>query len=62
MMDRINDLLTRAYLGMRREEGQTMTEYALVLAIVAVLAIAALTTLSGGINAKLNSIATYLNP
>ena len=34
---------------LRSEEGQTMAEYGVVLAVIAVLAIAAFTVVSGGI-------------
>jgi Flp pilus assembly pilin Flp len=43
-----------------REEGQTLTEYALILALVSVTAVAALTALSGGINGVLNGISGTL--
>jgi Flp pilus assembly pilin Flp len=44
-----------------REEGQTLTEYALILALVSVMSIAALTALSGGINGVLTNITTTLS-
>jgi pilus assembly protein Flp/PilA len=40
-----------------REEGQTLAEYALVLALIAVVAVAALTLLGGNIASILTSIA-----
>jgi Flp pilus assembly pilin Flp len=46
--------------AMKSEEGQGLTEYALVLALVAVVAIASLKFLSGGVNKELTSIATSL--
>jgi Flp pilus assembly pilin Flp len=39
-----------------REEGQTLTEYALILSLVSIGSIAALTALSGGINGVLTTI------
>jgi Flp pilus assembly pilin Flp len=39
-----------------REEGQTLTEYALIISLVSVTAVGALTALSGGINGTLNGI------
>lgn len=44
----------------RDEEGQGLTEYALILALIAVLAIAALKFLSGRIDSALNTIASSL--
>jgi Flp pilus assembly pilin Flp len=41
---------------LRREEGQAITEYALVVGLIAVGAIVALTALSGRINGKLGAI------
>jgi Flp pilus assembly pilin Flp len=43
-----------------REEGQTLTEYALILSLVSVASIAALGTLSGGINGVLQTVTTAL--
>ena len=55
-------LPTRAYLavvGLRdREEGQALVEYALLLALIAVVSIAILTTLGHGVShifSKINS-------
>ena len=45
-------------LGMwQREEGQDLAEYGLVIALIAVVAVVALTTLGGGIAAKLTELA-----
>ncbi len=43
-------------MAIRREEGQGLAEYALILALISVLAITALMFLSGGINSVLNTI------
>ena len=45
---------------MKQEEGQGLTEYALILALIAVVAIVALKFLSGGVNSELTSVATSL--
>jgi len=54
----------RLYLALQglreREEGQTLVEYALILALVSVTAVAALQALSGGINGIFSSIVTDL--
>ena len=39
-----------------REEGQTLVEYALILAFVSILSIGALTALSGGINGVFSTV------
>ena len=44
----------------KREEGQTMAEYAVVLAVVAVATVAVFTALSGGISNALNNTIGYL--
>ena len=46
--------------ALRREQGQTMAEYAVVLAVITLAIIAALTALSGGISATLNNVANQL--
>jgi Flp pilus assembly pilin Flp len=43
-----------------REDGQTMAEYAVVLAVVAVGTVAVFTALSGGITAALNNVTAVL--
>ncbi len=43
-----------------REEGQDLAEYALVIALVAIVAVAALTTLGGNISNTLSNIATSI--
>ena len=50
-------MLKQLFSSLRdREEGQTLTEYALILSLVSIGSIAALTTLSGGINGVLDTI------
>jgi Flp pilus assembly pilin Flp len=43
-----------------REDGQTLVEYALILALVSILSIAALLALSGKINDVFNTVVTAL--
>jgi pilus assembly protein Flp/PilA len=45
---------------MKDEKGQALAEYGLILALVAVIAIGALTLLGGNVNTTLTSIATAL--
>lgn len=44
----------------KREEGQTMAEYGVVLAVITIGIIVALTALSGGITNALNTAKGYL--
>ena len=48
----------RARFGV--EEGQTMAEYGVVLAVIAVGVVLALTALSGGISGAINSVVSNL--
>ena len=54
--------VARAFLTARltavfgEEKGQTMAEYAVVLAVITVLTVAAFTLLSGGITNALNNV------
>lgn len=60
----MSKLLTSLQLAFYRafdeEEGQGLTEYALILALIAVVAIAALHFLSNGVNSELTSVASSL--
>jgi Flp pilus assembly pilin Flp len=42
------------------EEGQTMAEYGVVLAVIAIGVVVALLALSGGISGAINSVVGYL--
>lgn len=58
-MQFLNELMLR--LINRDEEGQTLVEYALIIALVSITAILALQALSGGINgvfATINGVLT----
>ena len=50
-------LLRQLFAVLQREDGQDLAEYGLVIALIAVIAIAALTTLGGSISTILASIA-----
>jgi len=49
-------LITRLYLSLRREEGQTMAEYGVVLALITLAVVATLFLLGGAINTKLDAV------
>jgi Flp pilus assembly pilin Flp len=57
MIERISLVLGRAYA---REDGQTVTEYTLVLAFVAILLAVIVGTLSGGIGDFINTVVSKL--
>jgi Flp pilus assembly pilin Flp len=44
----------------RREEGQTMAEYGIVLAVITIAAIAVFTALSGGIQGAISNVTNLL--
>ncbi len=60
IIDRVFVQLMNAACSTRDEEGQGLAEYGLILALVAVLCVAALTTLQGGISGTLNKLAGSL--
>jgi len=46
--------------AMSEEEGQGLTEYALILALIAIIAIAALELLGGKVTSALSTVATSM--
>jgi pilus assembly protein Flp/PilA len=64
MMERLTLWMTKSYARfeeLRSEEGgQALVEYALILALIAVVSIAVLTTLGQNVAAKLGDIATAI--
>ena len=50
-------MLNHLMSWLKREEGQDLAEYGLVIALIAVVAIAALTLLGGNISTILSSLA-----
>jgi len=53
-------LFTKAYVRMTEREGQAMTEYALILAAVAVVAIVAYQALGTSVSGQVNAIVNDL--
>jgi len=45
---------------LRKEEGQTMAEYGVVLAVITIGAVAAFTALSGGVKGAINQVTALL--
>jgi Flp pilus assembly pilin Flp len=55
-----NKFFRNSVQAIRKEEGQTLSEYALILVLIAVVAIVAITLLGSQISAVLSSIAAAL--
>ena len=53
-------MLARIRARFAREEGQTMAEYAVVLAVITVATVAVFTALSGGISSAISSVTGLL--
>jgi Flp pilus assembly pilin Flp len=62
MLDALNLLVVRSLSRLRREEGQTMTEYALVLALLAAAAAGIFLLLTDGLTTKFTNIVDAINP
>ena len=56
----LSDFLAYVRANWRKEEGQTMAEYGVVLAVIAVTAVVAFTALSGGITGTINKVTGLL--
>ena len=52
----MNNFFAKLYLWTQREEGQTMAEYGVVLAVITVAIVATLGLLSGKINSALSAV------
>jgi len=48
------------WLAARREDGQTMAEYAVVLGVITLAVVGVFTALSGGISGAINSITSII--
>jgi Flp pilus assembly pilin Flp len=58
MLSFLFDLHSRTVAALRREEGQGLTEYALILVFVAIVAIVALQLLGANVTKVINQVAT----
>jgi Flp pilus assembly pilin Flp len=65
MRNRFSLLLARAYTlsleDLRREEGQTTVEYAIVVALVVAMAVAVFATLSTAVSGFMTSVGTSIS-
>jgi Flp pilus assembly pilin Flp len=55
----VNQVL-KLFNSLRREEGQTMAEYGVVLAVITIAVFGALALLSGNIVSAINRVAAYI--
>ncbi|MGZ4358254.1 MAG: Flp family type IVb pilin [Gaiellaceae bacterium] len=55
-----SDWFQFARANWRKQEGQTMAEYGIVLAVITVLAVGAFTLLSGGIKGAIDKVTALL--
>ena len=55
-----SDWLDLVRLHWKKEEGQTMAEYGVVLAVITIGAVAAFTALSGGVKGAINQVTALL--
>jgi len=54
-------LMTKLWLAMRSDKGQSLVEYALILALVAIVVITALTALGGRASDQMQNVADTIN-
>jgi Flp pilus assembly pilin Flp len=59
-MTYLSDLRERLTALLKRDDGQTMAEYAVVLAVITVATVAVFTALSGGISGAINNVTGLL--
>lgn len=52
----LNEWLMRFRAGCKREDGQTMAEYGVVMAVITVASVSVFTALSGGVQGALNRV------
>jgi Flp pilus assembly pilin Flp len=60
MFDILNGFITMVMVRMRREEGQTMAEYGILLGVIALVVVVVAVTLGSSISALFSSTATKL--
>jgi Flp pilus assembly pilin Flp len=56
-VSRVNRIFNFFFLRLQREEGQTMAEYGVVLAVITVALVGAFALLSGNIKSAINNVA-----
>ena len=56
----LSGVLSPAFLMVEREEGQTLAEYAMILALIAILVVTAVLFLSGQISSLFSQVASQI--
>jgi Flp pilus assembly pilin Flp len=56
----VNDFILRTYMLSRRDRGQTMAEYAVVLGIITAAIMLALGLISGSVSGALSSVSSKI--
>jgi Flp pilus assembly pilin Flp len=59
---KLSDWFAFARMSLKKEEGQTMAEYGVILAVITVGIVVALTALSGGIQDAIGNVVDTLTP
>ncbi|HVA41782.1 MAG TPA: hypothetical protein VNF49_14030 [Candidatus Binataceae bacterium] len=59
-MERINAMLTKLYVRAREQRGQAMPEYAVILAVIMVIALVAFKLTGTNVSATMNTVAGAL--
>ena len=57
----MNRFLVKLWLAMKSEKGQSLVEYALILALVAIVVITALTALGSAAEDQMNEVANEIS-
>jgi Flp pilus assembly pilin Flp len=61
MPDFLNSLCARVYAWVSTDDGQGLTEYALILSLIAIVAVVALHFLGGKVDDALSTVGSSLN-
>jgi len=60
LWSRLNAFVARAAVAAKREEGQTMVEYGLIVALIALVVVATIFLVGGQLNTVFNNVLTQL--
>jgi pilus assembly protein Flp/PilA len=60
LKEEVQAMLNHLFAALKDEKGQALSEYGLILALVAVIAIGALTLLGGNVSTTLGNVAAAL--